>query len=79
MSALSQSDRDDLIWKQKTIRRAKYFKPDEALSFTQFMEAGGKRFDWPMWEVLVGPKPGAAVEKKKSKVSVSISERRKTA
>jgi hypothetical protein len=77
MSALSEFDLADLRWKQKTIRRAKYFKPDEALSFTQFMEAGGKRFDWPMWEVLCGPKPGS--KQKKSTITVSIAERRKTA
>lgn len=75
-SALSEFDRADLKWKQKTVRRAKYFKPDEALSFTQWMEQGGKRFDWPGWEVLCGPKPVMIAQKK---LTVRISERRKSA
>ncbi len=73
---LSQSERELLTWMQKTIRASKYFNPDESLSFSRFMEAGGKRFEWPGWEIICGPKPG---KKEQKKLTIHIEERRKSA
>lgn len=76
MNLLSDFERADLKWKQRTIRASKFLKAEQQLGFNQFMAAGGKRFDWPGWEIICGPKPGL---KKKPTVRVSISSRRKMA
>lgn len=77
MSALSEFDLADLRWKQKTIRASKFLKPDAQLSFNRWMLGGKKRFDWPGWEILCGPKPVELIAQKK--LTVRISERRKSA
>lgn len=79
MNALSEFDRADLQWKQKTIRAAKFFKPDAALSFEKWMQSGKKRFDWPGWEILCGPKPIVLVAQKKLAERILDLDRRKMA
>lgn len=74
MNELSLSEREDLKWKQKTIRARKFLKPDAELSFNRWMLGGKKRFDWPGWEILCGPKPAEPLRKK---ISVAISEKRR--
>lgn len=74
--ALSSFDLADLKWKQKTLRARHWLKPDAQLSFNRWMEDGKKRFDWPGWEILCGPKP-VMVEQKK--LTVRISDQRKMA
>jgi hypothetical protein len=76
MNELSEFDKADLKWKQKTLRARHWLKPDTQLSFNRWMEKGGKRFDWPDWEILCGPKPVLIAQKK---LTVRISERRKSA
>jgi hypothetical protein len=76
MNELSEFDKADLKWKQKTLRARHWLKPAAALSFNRWMEKGGKRFDWPGWEILCGPKPVLIGQKK---LTVRISERRKSA